>query len=577
MRLVNTSTLELHEFVGSNIPKYAILSHTWEQGEVLFHDMANPAALHLPGFAKISRFCERARSENLEFGWIDTCCIDKSSSAELSEAINAMYDWYHKATVCYVYLSDLSVLAQNDDDKADREKEFQDCRWFTRGWTLQELIAPREVKFFDKDWINFGSRRSLEPELVSITGIDAAYLEMPHWASIATIMSWASFRETTRVEDAAYCLLGLFRVNMPLLYGEGKKAFQRLQHEILKASDDESIFAWSNESLVHSGMLALSPADFSDSGGVVRSALSRRSPTVMTNRGLRIDIEHHLAHRFPMDECDPSIDPEVRIIELACLSPLTGKPIVILLEAFVRGPYYEYRRAFPNLAVSSRSQKSLEELGCYKVDKPETFYVSNTNYFKMEDYRGKALCLPTIIQLCPMTTKIFDIVRVDEDYGEAGWQRIASSNDATLTLESKLKEPETLRLYGSNNWILGIDFKSAFISPDGITTPQNMMLCLVCFYKSGSGPEKRRIITSLEDVTLDIGGSFAAELAENEYLWFELGPGNHRQDCRDSGEVDTRYWVIKIEISTFDRAKVLGFRSDRLTPRTYMLETIMWD
>ena len=578
MRLVNTSTLELHEFVGSNIPKYAILSQTWEQGEVLFHDMANPAALHLPGFAKISRFCERARSENLEFGWIDTCCIDKSSSAELSEAINAMYDWYYEATVCYVYLSDLSVLAQNDDDKADREKEFQDCRWFTRGWTLQELLAPRYVKFFDKDWINFGSRGSLVPELVSITGIDAAYLEMPHWsASIATIMSWASSRETTRVEDVAYCLLGLFKVNMPLLYGEGKNAFQRLQHEILKASDDESIFAWRNESLVDSGMLALSPADFSDSGGVVRSALSRRSPTVMTNRGLRIDIEHHVAHRFPMDECHPGRDPEVHIIELACLSPLTQKPIVILLRAFVKGPSYVYRRIFLSLAVGSSSQEYLEKLGCYKVDKPETFYVSNTNRFSMDDYRGKALCLPTIIKLRPMTTKTFDIVRLDEDYGEAGWQRIASSNDGTLTLESKLKEPEILRLYGSHNWILEIDFESAFISPDGITTPQNVMFCLVCFYKSGSGPDSRRTVTSPEDVTLDIGGSFAAELAENEYLWFELGPGNHRQDCRVSGEVDTRCWVIKIEISTFDRAKVLGSRSARLTPSNYILETIMWD
>lgn len=572
MRLVNTSTLELHEFVGSVIPKYAILSHTWEDGEFLFHNMANPGARDLPGFAKMSKFCERARSESLEFAWIDTCCIDKSSSAELSEAINAMYEWYRRASVCYVYLSDLSVLAQNDDEKAEKEKKFQDCRWFTRGWTLQELLAPKYVKFFDKDWIHFGSRRSLAPDLVSITHIDATLLERPHWASIATRMSWASFRTTTRVEDVAYCLLGLFQVNMPLLYGEGEKAFQRLQHEILKASDDESIFAWRNESLVHSGMLALSPDDFYASGNVVPNNIARRSPTTMTNRGLRIDIEQHLGYRVPKNECDRGMDPEIHLIDLACEFHLNKTPIMIMLRAFESGS--TYKRTGNNLALGSLSQKGIEALGCYKIDKPETFYVSSENYFDENIFKNEALQLPTIIKLCPRAAETFTAFRIDEIY-EARWEKLAGSDDATLRLESRLKEPKTLRLHGSHSWILEIHLKSDFIQPDAITMAQDMMFCQVWLYKSGLRLEKSPSLPWPEGTALGNGGEFAAELAENEYLWLGLSLGDHRSYCGNSGEVNTRCWVVEIEISAFDRAKVLGGRSARSSVDRPVLYTVM--
>lgn len=576
MRLVHTSTFELHEFPSSDTPKYAILSHTWEDGEVLYHNMANGEALHLPGFAKISKFCERARGESLEFAWVDTCCIDKSSSTELSEAINAMYNWYAKASVCYVYLSDLSVLAQNDDERADREKEFRDCRWFTRGWTLQELLAPQFVKFFDKDWINIGSRRSLAPYLVSATGIDATSLERPFWASIATKMSWASSRKTTRLEDVAYCLLGLFEVNMPLLYGEGKAAFQRLQHEILKASDDETIFAWRNESLVHSGMLALSPADFSDSGEVEPNGISRRAPITMTNRGLRIDVEQHLVRRIPSNKCDDGMDPEIHLIELACQFQLTKTPIMIYLRAF-SDRSITYKRTGLSLPLGSISQEGIEALGCYKSDKPETFYVSNTNYFNMDNDRNEAVYIPTIIKLCPIAAKTFAIVRLDEDNGEARWQTVAMSDDATLTLEPRLKKPESLRLHGSHNWILEIDLRSDFIPRSPSYVAEDMMFCRVYLYKSGQRPETRRLPWP-EEMALGIGGSFAAELAENEYLWLGLSPGNHRQYCRSSGEVDTRYWVFEIEISPLDRTKVLGSRSARLSSETSILQSRMcWE
>jgi len=130
-----------------------------------------------------------------------------------------MFTWYQDAESCYVYLSD--VCFDSDDvmmDGSDPEwlKSFQSSKWFTRGWTLQELLAPGTVVFFDKNWMEFGTKESLEDQVISITGI--RHLFNIEAASIAQRFSWASKRETTRIEDTAYCLMGIFGVNMPLLY-----------------------------------------------------------------------------------------------------------------------------------------------------------------------------------------------------------------------------------------------------------------------------------------------------------------------------------------------------------------------
>jgi hypothetical protein len=165
------------------------------------------------------------------------CCIDKGSSAELSEAINSMFRWYERAVVCYVYLSDIHSTEASDINTA---------KWFRRGWTLQELLAPATVRFYTASWNFIGTKLDLISTITSVTGIDADTLrgaDLDH-ISIAKKMSWAATRETTRVEDGAYCLLGIFDVNMPLLYGEAERAFQRLQEEILKVSNDQSLFAW---------------------------------------------------------------------------------------------------------------------------------------------------------------------------------------------------------------------------------------------------------------------------------------------------------------------------------------------
>ncbi|OHF03222.1 hypothetical protein CORC01_01606 [Colletotrichum orchidophilum] len=253
MWLIDTETLKLGQFIGRNIPSYAILSHTWAEEEVSFQDIQGqspgrqqPTAINKIGFAKIQRTCALARQQGLQYAWIDTCCIDKSSSAELTEAINSMFKWYQRANVCYVWLSDLIPSTNIYSD--DGARELGTCRWFTRGWTLQELIASRTVQFYDQDWTLVGSKSGLLRQLHAVTAIDIDVLGGDEraltYTTVAEKMSWAAGRDTTRIEDAAYCLMGIFDINMPLFYGEEEKAFQRLQNEILAKSNDVTIFAW---------------------------------------------------------------------------------------------------------------------------------------------------------------------------------------------------------------------------------------------------------------------------------------------------------------------------------------------
>jgi len=290
MRLLHTRTLRLHSFVDTNVPEYAVLSHTWTGDEVIYEDLTTErrqvSVADVPnskcGKAKVIASCERASADGYEYIWIDSCCIDKSSSAELSEAINSMFPWYRAAKTCYAFLVDVNATASDDEI----EGEFRESRWFTRGWTLQELIAPVEVEFFNKEWENIGTRSSMTALLADITGIDQRVLirgpgrgDDPHGhfhiengqddlrgllrsISVASRMTWAKGRETTRVEDIAYCLMGIFDINMPLLYGEGQRAFQRLQEEVVKQSDDQSILAWHRVGGDIGQLFATEPKDF---------------------------------------------------------------------------------------------------------------------------------------------------------------------------------------------------------------------------------------------------------------------------------------------------------------------------
>jgi hypothetical protein len=258
MWLINVHTLQLSAFF-EPCPQYIILSHRWGNEEVTFQDFQQGTNKHKFGYDKILRFCDliKAQWPSIHHAWVDTCCIDKASNAELSEAINSMYRWYKQAHVCVAYLQDTSTAAK-----------VSKSEWFQRGWTLQELLAPSCVLFYNEDWHILGAKHDprLLNEISAVTRIDADALLGPFDPSqhvVAAKFSWMASRKTTRVEDLAYCLFGLCGVNLPLIYGEGDRAFLRLQEEILKQYDDSSLFCWtSGPPMCKFSLLAPSPSCF---------------------------------------------------------------------------------------------------------------------------------------------------------------------------------------------------------------------------------------------------------------------------------------------------------------------------
>lgn len=336
MRLLDTTTLAFKEVYSPSSLRYAILSHRWSDEEVSFEDFVlaqQPADLVPPwqvaqartirqrtGFDKIIRFCAFAKSHGYDYCWLDTCCIDKRSSAELSEAINSMWEWYWDSGLCCVYLADVALPILGPSGLPGT---FSHSAWFTRCWTLQELLAPRRVTFWTSSWEVIGqitknahaswsdTPNEIVVEVARVTGIPQEVLMdryKPATKTVAQRMSWAAGRRSTRAEDVAYSLLGLFDVNMPLLYGERHKAFTRLQHEIIRQSYDMSIFAWrshggcsiyeaehgsTRSACLHSccqgSLLAPSPDHFRLSGSVVSAGQADTGrPYSITNRGLEV-------------------------------------------------------------------------------------------------------------------------------------------------------------------------------------------------------------------------------------------------------------------------------------------------
>ena len=203
LKLTGPGTFNLIEVAGSSIPRYGILSHTWEdEQEVSFEDLIKGVGQCKAGYEKI-RFCgEQATRDNLQYFWVDTCCIDKSNNTELTEAINSMFRWYRNAAKCYVYLADVSAPGHNIDAQAYQsawEVDFRKSRWFTRGWTLQELIAPMSVEFFSKQHQRLGDKKSLEKQIHEITGIPTQALQGNPFSdfSVAERIAWAAKRQTT--------------------------------------------------------------------------------------------------------------------------------------------------------------------------------------------------------------------------------------------------------------------------------------------------------------------------------------------------------------------------------------------
>jgi hypothetical protein len=415
MYLINTETYELRDFTGTVTPPYAILSHTWGDDEVTFRHMTLlgqcrqrdgsfllrdkdvvKSVLDKKGFKKIKHTCEEAIFRKLEWAWVDTCCIDKTSSAELSEAINSMFAWYRGAQICFAFLEDVKEPSEDDSsdavstdsaietdlgsekDSAERsdagefrsssEKDspiwrfpdpgelftlFRGARWFTRGWTLQELIAPPEMHFYSAGWRYITSRSDGNCGIAvsKITGIPRALLNHSKAGpdgriglqaltgySVAQRMSWAAHRQCTRTEDVAYCLLGLFDVNMPLLYGEGTKAFKRLQEEIFRTIDDHSLLAWTAPKAFMTvghpqlwaphGVFADNPNYFARGKNVRSLHEEAGEPSTLTKKGLRLAVKV-----MEEDTCSPAmqillrrVSPGVRLKLLLLNCGMTFEP-----------------------------------------------------------------------------------------------------------------------------------------------------------------------------------------------------------------------------------------------------------
>ncbi|KAK8017363.1 hypothetical protein PG993_013689 [Apiospora rasikravindrae] len=269
IRVIDTSTFELHQERHSIIrdARYAILSHRWQDEEVTLPQLPSHARVlrsshgpmpDQPHLEKIRGACQEARNQGYKWLWIDSCCIDKSSSEETKESLNSRFKWYHDASMCITYLADVQHdLTRTDiEDAIFNTPQCQPSEWFSRGWTLQELLASNQLGFYDKHWTRIGTRADSAAVLGRITGIGVTYLteaEDFQKASVAQIMSWMAGRSTTKEEDLAYSMLGIFEVTMDRgdnsfimdpLYGRGRDAFIRLQKYLLAWKVDESIFAW---------------------------------------------------------------------------------------------------------------------------------------------------------------------------------------------------------------------------------------------------------------------------------------------------------------------------------------------
>ncbi|KAF5609536.1 heterokaryon incompatibility protein het-E-1 [Fusarium subglutinans] len=527
MYLINVSTLKLEEFY-SSVPEYAILSHTWGQAseEVLFQEMlTNSSDVKLKkGYKKIELCAKQAQKDGLDYCWVDTCCIDKSRSAELSEAINSMFSWYRNSAVCYLYLED--VIHKEHPGRID--ESLGEARWFTRGWTLQELLAPRARQFFDANWTMIGEisknryrehlvngffrmdttadeegdpqeleGMSLASQVAQITGIPRKVLYIGDLGSFsaATRMSWAARRRTTRIEDQAYCLLGIFDVHMPLLYGEGNHAFIRLQEEIVKKEPDHTLFAWRSEPTspapTFSGLLAPSPGNFYSDH--CRGILPKQVdlPYEMTNKGLHLQVrlvEHNpgsdefyailsITHQSDtkkdiwygiklgrLDSCGQYArinTGEQLVREVETTRTLSIKPTHIYIQHFIRHNSPLYGRNKPSTvvlgcAMESMSLTILEASGSKSWDSESfTFLPSKDDLF----YARLAFhCRPNLKGSSPLN--IGWIVRKDDVEG-------IKSHLAILKEKNDLYRPNTLWENGIRSGIVKIYPQSTYHIRDG--------------------------------------------------------------------------------------------------------------
>ena len=422
---------KVFEFGDDGVTEYAILSHRWVEQEVDYNEVVKLARMdeeerseirQRDGYRKILQSCEQAREDGYKWLWVDTCCIDKRSSAELSEAINSMYRWYENSRVCYAYLHDVpSPFFPTLDNNKKYTKSNGWPEWFSRGWTLQEMIAPRDLRFFNRAWHSIGDKRTLSPILEYITGVPQDILEeglSSNRPCIAQIMSWAANRTTTRVEDRAYSLMGLLDVNMPMLYGEGKKAFHRLQLEIIRTSNDQSIFAWGYNGIeeVRSGsILADDPSFFR---GCEKMELMNRDEFIES-----------LRHDIPQQEL-PSIEDDRfgtfpitnRGIQIwLFLRPLVGSDSVFQAPLPCRS-----RPSGPPVAINL----ALWESNYYRYDHEErAFLLYQWGRLQLRQVYLRYQCTPAPY---PNSFEIDDSAIIENGFTHSWPERLITTNAVTL-------------------------------------------------------------------------------------------------------------------------------------------------
>ncbi|KAK2735130.1 het domain protein [Colletotrichum kahawae] len=488
MWLINTTTLRLEEILDYSAVEYAILSHTWGDDEVSFKDMQDfTRAKKQAGFVKIATTCELALKEGLQYAWVDTCCIEKTSSAELSEAINAMFVWYQASAVCFVWLEDLAPSSSASKTTPTGRKlrdisKMASCKWFSRGWTLQELIAPTDIRFYDSDWNFRFTKEDNVLALSTITTIDIDVLKMAKRLKdvlVAVKMSWAANRETTRPEDVAYCLLGIFDINMPMLYGEGEKAFQRLQEQIGYQQQDASMFAWLAPFRpplavqTFRGVFATSPQQFASSGQI-RKVSATRPEFALENWGVKltttgrlspIGMHHELSLHLECLACN--IPHEIYIAVVA-----TSKGFVrILSESCLRtqGAHDDHHTPEQSLVTSSHCRRVVDQEESEALEA----FVSKPIKIRLKVGRAHQTAYPG--GLFDLTTYSFCGGALSEDFFGLFWLAPEALKPLHLTLGIKkmVDEEIGLRFYyadpANSHWgIVGGSKKEDILNEDVI-------------------------------------------------------------------------------------------------------------
>jgi hypothetical protein len=497
MHLLSWEVLDGHEHGlkirlerDAEVTKYAILSHRWgrPEDEVSFEDMLSGRPEKKKGYMKLVGCCRRAQRDGLRHVWIDTCCINKSSSAELSETITSMFTYYERSEVCYVYLEDVwTEFSISSTFSDNHQSSFSQSAWFTRGWTLQELIAPHRVEFFDRSWNFLGLKTDerLCSMIERVTGIDSVVLTLPATTQLISIskrMSWAARRKTTRVEDMAYSLMGIFGVYMPPLYGEGNHAFIRLQEQIMRTSNDHTIFAWTSSPkspLSHgfehvSTMLALSPDQFERSSNFKplshiehNKALvpgGQKLDYAVTNAGLSIRLP-----LLPIDEVDG-----LYAAFLACAEGQDQVPAAILLRTTAETPPGHFWRTNMSGGPIERSESSwFPNLGRDAIDPTDIYILPRFTSISKDNFEpswnriditemqnksaGKALSSTKKHSFGIDTKVLNDLNHVADPYFRqlAYYRRMISTSqgDKLVSLvKNKLRPPKTIPFPRNNNF-----------------------------------------------------------------------------------------------------------------------------